>query len=320
MANVLLLGMNVISYAAEAISGEDYTNQKNVAFSAHLVDGDGNGADRLEVKMNAENLKLHLKIEVKKEGYFNGTVKLLDGSNFKLKTDILSEGITKIEGNTIYLSQINAGEAKEFDIGIEPIKDDLYDLSMRDMESKLSIDGIYMDSSEKENKLIGERAVTLVLKSPYDESFKGITLSEELITNKVSYFGDAQKRMIQIQVTAGMENNLYPMYYQILEMTAPKINDKYPEQVMISSMDELIINGKELSDEDWVYDSSTGKTTITLRNDPNSENKVVWNKAGMDKYIISIRTEMTEQSQSCECRYWVKRKPTESVVRTFRRL
>lgn len=43
-------------------------------------------------------------------------------------------------------------------------------------------------------------------------------------------------------------------------------------------------------------------------------------KAGMDKYIISIRTEMTEQSQSCECRYWVKRKPTESVVRTFRRL
>lgn len=287
MANVLLLGMNVISYAAEAISGEDYTNQKNVAFSAHLVDGDGNGADRLEVKMNAENLKLHLKIEVKKEGYFNGTVKLLDGSNFKLKTDILSEGITKIEGNTIYLSQINAGEAKEFDIGIEPIKDDLYDLSMRDMESKLSIDGIYMDSSEKENKLIGERAVTLVLKSPYDESFKGITLSEELITNKVSYFGDAQKRMIQIQVTAGMENNLYPMYYQILEMTAPKINDKYPEQVMISSMDELIINGKELSDEDWVYDSSTGKTTITLRNDPNSENKVVWNKAGMDKYIIT---------------------------------
>ena len=287
MANILLLGVNVISYAAEAISGEDYTNQKNVAFSAHLVDGDGNGADRLEVKMNAENLKLHFKIEVKKEGYFNGTVKLLDGSNFKLKNDILSDGITRIDGNTIYLSQINAGEAKEFDVGIEPIKDDLYDLNMRDKESKLSIDGTYMDSSEKENKLMGERTVTLVLKSPYDESFKGITLSEELITNKVSYFGDVQKRMIQIQITAGMENNLYPMYYQILEMTAPKINDKYPEQVMISSMDELVINSKELSEDDWKYDSSTGKTTMTLRNDPNSENKVVWNKTGMDKYIIT---------------------------------
>ena len=100
----------------------------------------------------------------------------LNNSNFKLKTDILSEGINQIEGNTISLAQINAGETRDIVVGIEVNKDDNFNLSMLDAESNLLLEGIYRDSTEKNISVTGERTVKLQLVSPYDEENKGIFL------------------------------------------------------------------------------------------------------------------------------------------------
>ena len=125
-----------------------------------------------------------MKVTVKQEGYLNGTIEI-DTANFEIKKDILSEGITKIEGNTITLSQINAGETRDLVVGIEAKREEAFDLSLLSMESKISLNGTYRDSSEKDIEIKGTRTVKLELVSPYTEENIGNILKQEMITNKV---------------------------------------------------------------------------------------------------------------------------------------
>ena len=140
LANFLLIFANVVTYAADVQSSEVSTNNKNVEFSAVLQRSGGEEGSELDVKTDESDLKLHMKVTVKQEGYLNGTIEI-DNANFEIKKDILSEGITKIEGNTITLSQINAGETRDLVVGIEAKRGGASDLRLLSMESKISLNG-----------------------------------------------------------------------------------------------------------------------------------------------------------------------------------
>ena len=90
MANFVLLGVNVVSYAAEAVNIEKSTNNRNVEFSAYLKNDQGEKVTDLEVLSNAENLKAYFEISVKQEGYFNGKISL-NNANFKFKSEISND-------------------------------------------------------------------------------------------------------------------------------------------------------------------------------------------------------------------------------------
>ena len=286
MTNFVMLGANMVTYAAEIVSEDSKTSHSNIRFSAYLIDSNGNMSDKIEENMNSENLKLHIKIEILKEGYFNGNI-VLSNSNFKLKNEILSEGINEIKDNTIFLSQINAGEVKEFDVGIEILKEDIFDLENIERESKLKLQGVYKDSTEEDIQVEGERVLTLLLKSPYNEENTGIIFSQDIITNKISNFENIQKRMVQTKITVGMEQNLYPIKYENIEIIAPMVNGKYPENVLVTSMNTLNVNDKDFTEDNWNYDVNNGKISIKINNEANEKNKVIWNKQGTDSYILT---------------------------------
>ena len=112
IGNFALLFANAITYAANASTAETSTNNRNVGFSAVLQNAEGKEGADLEVGTDENDVKLHMQVSVMQEGYLEGTIEL-NTANFTLNPDILSEGITKIEGNTITLSQINAGETRD---------------------------------------------------------------------------------------------------------------------------------------------------------------------------------------------------------------
>ena len=330
MANFLLLGVNMVTYAAELATMDRNTSHKNVEFMAYFKDAQENELTEASVPMNAENLKLQLEVVVKQEGYFNGKI-TLDNANFKLKSEILSEGISKVEGNTIELTQINAGETRKIEVGIELIKDEKFDLSLLDMESKISIEGTYKDSTEKDIKVTGTRTVQLLLVEPYsssavesdaqntqetqktqgteenkknqdnqevqieqqeqqnenvEESNNASKLEQSVLTNKVTTYDGKTTRMLQLKVESVLEGNEFPVQSKKIEMVAPKINNKYPEKVLVTSMENLVTNGKELSQDDWKYDAETGKVEIQIKNEA-EENKVTWKRTGTDKFIVT---------------------------------
>ena len=211
---------------------------------------------------------------------------MLDTANFKLKSEILSEGITKIEGNTILLSQINAGETRDLLVGIEPIKEEAFDLSLLNMESKINLRGIYRDSSEKDIEIEGTRTIKLELVSPYTEENVGNILKQEMITNKVITESGENKRIIQMEIESGLEGNQYPVEEEKLEIQVPKIEDKNPERIEISTMEELVTNGKKIEEGEYTYNEEEGKIEIDIKNEA-KENKVVWKKEGTNKIIVT---------------------------------
>ena len=294
MANFIFLCATTVSYAADAIAKEVQTNHNNVDFEATLKQGD-NESNVLDAKMNSEDLQMHFKISVKQEGYLNGEI-TLENSNFKFKPEILSEGITEIQDNKITLSQINAGETRDVVVGIEVSKPDQISLDMLGKESTATLTGIYRDSTEKDISIEGVRTVSLNLTSPYDESYKGIVLNHQMITNKVANYDGEQKRIMQFTITSGMENNLFPIKSEKIVTTSPKINDKYAEKVLVNSNGSLTLTGKEISDENWKYDEATGNLEISINNEV-QDNKVVWNKTGNDVFIVTyIFSDISEVS------------------------
>ncbi len=285
MANFVLLCVDVVSYAAEIINMESSTNHRNVEYMAYFKDAAGNKVDSLDAKTNSEDLKLYFQVSVKKEGYFNGNI-TLNNANFKLKSDVLSDGVNKIENNTVYLNQINAGESKEIEVGIELLKNDQFDLNYLNMESSISINGIYRDSTQKDISIKADRDVTLNFVNPYSSAEEAVVLSQNIITNKIFKINGEEKRIVQLQVTSGLNNDLYPVSKTSVNIQTPKISDKYPESVLINANETLVTTGKTLSEENWKYDKETGKIEINLEN--TQENGMVsWLKNGNDNFVVT---------------------------------
>ena len=220
-ANFLLLGVNAISYAAEAINVNKATNHKNVEFMAYFKDGEEKNLIEIDANTNVDSLPLYFKVAVKQEGYFNGKI-ILNDANFKLKTDILSDAVNKIEDNIIYLNQINAGEEKEIQVNVELKKEERIDISSINAESSISIEGTYRNQQEKDIDINSNRNVTLNFVNPENASI----LTQEVITNKILSYNGQEKRIIQIEVKSGLKDNTFPLKKANIKLQTPKISDK----------------------------------------------------------------------------------------------
>ena len=129
MSNFIFVGNGLISYAANDMA----TNHQNVEFKAYFKNDAGNEVTTLEKMPNEEEAFLYLRINVKKEGYFNGEI-TLNNSNFTLKESD-SAYVSKIENNTIYLNQMNVGVAEEIKVKIEPIKEESFAIGLLNVTS-----------------------------------------------------------------------------------------------------------------------------------------------------------------------------------------
>ena len=186
-SNFLIIGENVAIALSEGLSETGTTNCSNVEFDTYFKNKDGQKAKDKEIAVNTDET-LYVEIEVKKEGYINGTVEFKN-KNFALKEDILSDKVNKIEGNTIFLNQINAGEKIEIPLNIKTYKSDNIELSFLNMESKINLKGTYKDSTEKDIHVEGTRTVQAKLISKNKE----IILSGEVITNQVNSIDNTNK-------------------------------------------------------------------------------------------------------------------------------
>ena len=284
MANFLLLCVNVVSYAADEIYAEQKTNHQNVEFMAYFKDQDGNKTTEMDAYTNSGDLKLYFQIAVKKEGLFNGNI-VLNDANFKFISNFSDNSISGIEENKVYLNQINAGETKEIEVGIQLLTDSQFDLSLINKKSEISLEGTYRDSTQKDIAISGDRILRLQMVSPYNNAEECINLSQEVITNKVVKYNGENKRILQIQINSGINNNMFPIESSLIKIQTPKISDKYPE-IQISANKILATNGTILKQDNCVYNSETGLLTIEINNTPEN-NKIIWTKSGDDEFIVT---------------------------------
>ena len=177
MTNFIFLGSSLISYAVDDIS----TNHKNIEFSAYFKNDQGEKVTSLDRTASTQDISLYLSISVKKEGFFNGQVELTN-SNFNIASSE-SEYVSKIEGNKVYLNQINAGTTAEIELKAKTIENESVDLNKLSAESEVTLTGIYRDSTEKDIEINAVKNVVLNLIET--NTADSIENSVAIVTNKV---------------------------------------------------------------------------------------------------------------------------------------
>ena len=284
------VGLAFVTYAA---SGDN----SNIEFDVYFKSENGEQVYSLEESINKSDLKMFIKIRVKDKGYFNGKIVLKD-SNFDFKDTILSEFINNIEGNTINLNQINANKDVELEVDITPKCGENIDLSLLNMESKISLNGTYKNENGEDVNVDLEKAVKLTLIPPFSKEEKWVNVESKLITNKVYEKDGQQKRVIQVLIKSNILNNGYPIKETNIELSVPG----KPESVNVQSKGTYSTDGKaekDFNDNNWEYAENENKVKIHISNGE-IEGKINWKKNASDNlivtYIYDAEKELTERN------------------------
>ena len=270
MTNFIFLGSNLISYAADTMS----TNHKNIEFDAYFKDNNGQKITTLERTADMKEASLYVAINVNTEGFFVGQVKL-QNSNFDI-TSSESEFVSKISDNTIYLNQLDVGTTAEIEVKVKPIDSDVMNVNMLDCQSELILTGIYRDNTEKDIDIDATREVNMKLvESNADDNVKN---EIEVITNKLIKISGESKRVIQLSLHMGLNDNNYPMKEIYAKVNVPEINGSIPEV-----MKDVHLN--TMSAFDYKYEN--GYVEITLKNEMTQNNEILWRKQGEENVILT---------------------------------
>ncbi len=277
-----VLGSNLISYAATL---DESTNNDNIEFSVYFKNENGTRVDSINESIKKEELKMYAEIKVKNEGYFNGSIELQE-SNFKIKNNILSSDISNIEGNKVNLKQINAGATVEIELDIEPVISETIKADELSMNSTIKLTGQYMETTYKGLDI--EATKTIKANFEVDESASA-ELTTDIITNDVISLKGTNKRIVQLLIKSRLSDNQYPVSQTILEVEVPQLSSEQPEEVKILALETKATNGKaDYNIEDYKNENENGKLQITLKNEPDGENNITWNKNSYDELVVTL--------------------------------
>lgn len=281
----------VVSYAADNFLSEKAlenqgtsTTNDNVEFDVYY---DG-GKHTVSADVNAEDTKLNIALNVKKAGYLKDAVVDFSDTNFKIAKTEESDNIQAVdaENKKISFNQINNGENVTEKINIALDKKDEISEDMFDRDNTIKFTGTYVNAKGEEVAVKKD----IVVHTSWTASTAKAKLDYE-ITKYIPYSANNVSKLItQGKITSYVENSVLPIKNTNIEVNAPKINNKYPETVTVvansTNATNGDANGDNFSKNNWSYDSTTGKITITANN--NAVNgKIQWAKNTADEFIVT---------------------------------
>ena len=156
-AELSTLGMYGIAYATEA--RDTATSNQNVEFDVYF----SNEKREIVSDVNTEDAKMYLNIKVKEAGYLKNGIVSFSSANFNVKTGFENEYIQEIKEDKIYLKQLDTNSNILIELPIIPKKDDIVSADNFIQESKVRIDGTYVNAKGKEIAIEKEHTVKLIL-------------------------------------------------------------------------------------------------------------------------------------------------------------
>ena len=273
IADLSLVGSNLISLAVNAAE----TNNQNIEFKAYFANN--NKSLETTATTDKQDLKVVFELGVMKDGYLsNAKLELEENANFIFKTDIKNDYISSIDDKSITFKQINEGDKRTIEVGIEFKYLQEFDLDYLSRTSTINLTGTYVNS--KNSTQIKGKA-ELNLNWTYSENIKS-TLSTEILTNSTFSENGVNKKVVQLLVTSKIEDNSYPIKDTNIEVSIPG----EPEAVIVHKRTTASTNGdKEFTTSNYTYEN--GKLSIKVQNGQN--NKIVWNKNASDVFVVTVK-------------------------------
>ena len=272
-----LMMSDIVTYASSD------TGEENVIFEAYFENENGERVSQIEKSINSEDIRLHIKVEVKNEGYLNGQLELRN-ANFKFKQEEI-EGVNEITDNTIALKQINAGETLDIQVGLEVNLQEEVDLANFNQENSIVLTGSYKNAMQKESSIEKENKIKVALTAPYSEEEEKVKLDTRIITNKIYNINGENKRIIQIAINSGLEKEGYPIGQTKINIQAPE----GAEKVTVQERGTQATNGKD----EWENDGESLKSEQNENglnieiNNIQKDGKIYYGREKQDKIIVT---------------------------------
>ena len=272
-----LMMSDIVTYASSD------TGEENVIFEAYFENENGERVSQIEKSINSEDIRLHIKVEVKNEGYLNGQLELRN-ANFKFKQEEI-EGVNEITDNTIALKQINAGETLDIQVGLEVNLQEEVDLANFNQENSIVLTGSYRNAMQKESSIEKENKIKVALTAPYSEEEERVKLDTRIITNKIYNINGENKRIIQIAINSGLEKEGYPIGQTKINVQAPE----GAEEVTVQERGTQATNGKD----EWENDGESLKSEQNENglnieiNNIQKDGKIYYGREKQDKIIVT---------------------------------
>lgn len=280
----------VISYAADNfLSNQELENQgtstknENVEFDV-FYDG---GKHSAVIDISNTDTKLNIALNVKKAGYLKDAVVDFSDSNFTIAQEGESESIQKIdtEEKKVIFNQINNGTNLMEKVAIAADRKDEVEAGMFKKDNKVKFSATYINEKAKEVAI----EKTLVINTEWNIQTAKANLQYE-ITKYIPYSENGANEIItQGKITSSVENSILPIKETNLEITAPKINNTNPSKVTVVANTNTTNGdqkGEKFTQDNWNYDSETGKVTINVKNEE-VNGKVKWVKNTADEYLVT---------------------------------
>ena len=273
-----------MSHAAEVdLSKQDSkTNSDNVKFIAYLDENDRT-KNQISKNIDADDLNLFVAISVQGEGKLENAKIEFSNSNFELK-----DGSNAFEKN---IKTIYSEDVISFGLPIVARKNSEYNLSLLNMVSQIKLTGQYTDNSGYVTDINTTKNVNIEW-TTNEITEEQVTLSQEVITNRIYNIDGTNKRIVQVLVKSNINESKAPIKTTKIEIQNPEIGTA-PEQVKVTAKNTLATNGKSNMeftnsvDSKYEYNQEEGKTYIEVLNNPNAENNISWTKNTADEFIVT---------------------------------
>ena len=261
MTNFIYVGTELISYA---VDGND-----TVEFNAELNEG-----ENVLLSINAPSVS----------DFYNGVITLREGeSNFKFARNQSNQYVKSIEDKRIILNTISAGTRAQIDLKIEPIKDDIFNIGLLDMSSKINFSGNYKDSKGQENAITQDKEVKY--EYTVNNTNENIESTAKIITNKIVKVSGEDKRVVQLEMNLGLKENNYPIKEIELNMDVPSVKSETGDSAYVNPSVKTKVDLNTMTH--WESKHENNRLNIKFTNEPQG-NKILWKKQGSEKVVISF--------------------------------
>ena len=282
----------VISYAADSLltaqeleNQKTSTNNKNVEFDVYYDD------DRhsRSIDIDSTDTKLNISLNVKEAGYLKDiSVDFADANFLIADNNENADAIKNFDSanKRIEFNQINSGNNVVKSINISADKQDQVDENMLSKDNSITFNGMYVNENGEEEKV----SKTIVIHTGWKTDAGKAVVSYETIKYIPFVSNKGNKLIIQGKINSGLETNILPIKSTQISLTAPQIENEYPESVTVIANNTSATNGDEtglyFTQDNWTYDNQTGKIEINVNNNPNN-GKISWKKNVLDEYIVT---------------------------------
>lgn len=282
ISNWMILGSYFITEVYAKEISEEKT--KDVLFEAKFSDEDSSKeyAQNLNADVN-KNYLLNLKIENKNRGYLKDAYIEFVSSNYNVSnTNEENEFIEKIEDKKIFLNTINDNNTVNINLLINTPFTDKINLEQLNKQSKIILNGIYVNSDGKESEIKKEIEVNVSWKSNYK-----LNISEEVY--KFIKFDNNGKTNILLQTLINVnldKEQKMPVKELNIDIEPVILNNNNPEKIYVSHKEGKLVNssGKiEDFDNNWEYNEKENNININIKNSENELNI----GDGLDSYLIT---------------------------------